>query len=249
MSCIKPVATGIILAVALSIPIFPQTISDNNFHAWFMYFGDHPVSTHWGIHLEGQARRASYLTSWQQFLLRPAANYLFTPNIMGTAGYAFAYSYPYGDHPSARKAFPENRFYEQLLIRNKIKKVAFQHRLRVEQRIVRVNRPAEVPVEQWEFRQRFRYMLRGDIPLPNKRLYLGLYDEFFINFGANRGNRYLDQNRAYAVLGTKLSNFEKFEFGYMYQYIPQRNGLVIENNHTLQFALFSNRPFRSSSSN
>ena len=163
---------------------------------------------------------------------------------MGTVGYAYAYSYPYGNHPSTSKAFPENRVYEQLLIRNKIKKIAFQHRLRVEQRFVRVNRP-DNPTEQWEFRQRFRYMLRGDIPLPNKRLYVGLYDEVFINFGANRGNRYLDQNRAYGALGIKLSKFEKVEVGYMHQYIPQRNGLVVENNHTLQFALFSNRPFRS----
>jgi hypothetical protein len=214
-----------------------------------MYFGDHPVSTRWQIHLEAQARRATYATSRQQFLVRPAVNYLFTPNIMGTVGYAYAYSYPYGNHPSTSKAFPENRFYEQLLIRNKIKKIAFQNRLRVEQRFVRVNRPLQVPPQQWQFRQRFRYMLRGDIPLPNKRLYLGLYDEFFINFGANRGNRYLDQNRAYGALGIKLSKFEKVEVGYMYQYIPQRNGLVVENNHTLQFALFSNRPFRSSATN
>jgi hypothetical protein len=27
----------------------------------------------------------------------------------------------------------------------------------------------------------------------SKRLYLGLYDEFVINFGANRGPHYLDQ--------------------------------------------------------
>jgi Protein of unknown function (DUF2490) len=237
---------AVILAIIVSAPIFSQTTSDNNVHGWFMYFGDHPVSKHWGIHLEGQARRANYSTSWQQFLLRPAVNYLFTPNIMGTAGYAFAYSYPYGDHPSARKAFPENRFFEQLLIRNKVKKIAFQNRLRVEQRMVRVNRTGVTSAEQWEFRQRFRYMLRGDIPLPNKRLYVGLYDEFFINFGANRGNCYLDQNRAYGALGIKLSTFERIEVGYMYQYIPQRNGLIVENNHTLQFALFSNRPLRSS---
>lgn len=109
--------------------------------------------------------------------------------------------------------------------------------------MVHVPAPQNPLEDQWEFRQRFRYMLRGDIPLPNKRLYLGLYDEFFLNFGGNRGPRYLDQNRAYGALGVKLSPFEKFEIGYMHQYVPQRNGLVTENNHTIQVALFSVRPF------
>jgi len=210
-----------------------------------MYFGDHPVDKHWGIHLEGQARRSTYVSSWQQFLLRPGINYTFNPHVMVTAGYAFAYTYPYGDYPSTRRAFPEHRYWEQLLLRNKLGQVGFQHRLRLEQRMIHTNVTSPVPMQQWQWRQRFRYMLRGDIPLPNKRLYLGIYDEFFINFGANRGLRYLDQNRAYGALGVKLSPFEKFEVGYMHQYVPQRNGLIVEHNHTLQFALFSNRPFRS----
>jgi hypothetical protein len=233
----------VVLLAAISTPLFSQTVSDNNAHAWYMYFGDHPISGRWGVHLEGQARRASYSTSWQQFLLRPAVNYKFSPNIMGTVGYAFAYSYPYGQHPSAERNFAENRYFEQLLVRNQIGKVAFQHRLRLEQRMVQVPAPQNPLEDQWEFRQRLRYMLRGDIPLPNRRLYLGLYDEFFINFGGNRGPRYLDQNRAYGALGLKLSPFEKFEIGYMHQYVPQRNGLVMENNHTIQVALFSSRPF------
>jgi hypothetical protein len=232
------------LFVAISTPLFSQTISDNNAHAWYMYFGDHPLGDHWGIHLEGQARRATYSTSWQQVLLRPAVNYKFTPNIMGTAGYAFAYSYPYGEHPSAKRNFAENRYFEQLLVRNQFRKIAFQHRLRLEQRMVQVPAPQRPLEDQWQFRQRFRYMLRGDIPLPSKRFYLGLYDEFFINFGGNRGSRYLDQNRAYGALGIRLSSFEKFEIGYMHQYVPQRNGLVTENNHTIQVALFSTQPFR-----
>lgn len=232
-----------ILAILVSAPLFSQTISDNNTHAWFMYFGDHPVSKHWGIHLEGQARRATYVSSWQQYLLRPAVNYSFTPNIMVTAGYAFAYSYPYGDHPSSTRNVPEHRFFEQLLLRNKIKEVKLQHRLRVEQREIRIRSAGGPLTEQWQFRQRFRYMLRGDIPLPNKHLYLGLYDEVLLNFGGYRGPRALDQNRAYGALGFKVSQFEKFEVGYMHQYVPQRNGLIVEHNHTLQFALFSNRPF------
>jgi Protein of unknown function (DUF2490) len=236
---------AVVLFCAAFTPLFAQTISDNNAHAWFMYFGDHPVSDRWGIHLEGQARRSTYVNSWQQYLLRPGVNYKFTPNIMGTVGYAFAYSYPYGDFPSTRRGFPEHRYFEQLLLRNKIGKVAFQHRLRVEQRMVRTQTADPVPLTQWEWRQRFRYMLRGDIPLPNKRLYLGIYDEVFLNFGANSASRTLDQNRAYGALGVKLSPFEKFEVGYLHQYVPQRNGRIIEHNHTLQFALFSTRPFHS----
>ena len=213
-----------------------------------MYFGDHPVTKRWGVHLEGQVRRTSYVSGWQQYLLRPGVNYKFTPNIMGTVGYGFAYSYPYGDYPSAKRSFPEHRYWEQILVRNKLGGLGVQNRLRLEQRMIRIYPAGSASHADWQWRQRFRYMLRGDVPLPNKRLYLGLYDEVFLNFGANRGTRTLDQNRAYGALGIKLSKFEKFEFGYMYQYLPQRNGLIIEHNHTLQFALFSVRPFTRSAS-
>lgn len=231
----KPLCMAILLAGVASA----QTIGDTNAHAWFMYFGDHAVSQRWGVHLEGQWRRADIGTEWQQLLLRPGVNYQLRPNLMLTAGYGYVRTHPYGDFPSAAR-FPEHRTYEQVLWTQRAGRIPIQHRLRLEQRWVGQTQGG--PIASWQYRNRFRYMLRGDIPLRG-RTYLGLYDELFLAFGRNRGPQSVDQNRAYGALGYNLGKPGRIEVGYMHQYVPQRNGIVKEHNHTLQVAFYSKLPF------
>jgi len=111
---------------------------------------------------------------------------------MLTAGYAFVEAWPYGDFPG-KAPFPEHRFYEQALIKQKLSSIPLQHRLRVDQRLVGLVPEPHAAVHSWQLRQRFRYMLRADFPLPlgdGKRRPFGLaiYDEVFVNFGADRGD-------------------------------------------------------------
>ncbi len=239
-SCLVALLAGAVAAA--------QTIADNNFHGWLMYFGDHPVSDRWGVHLEAQVRRANGGLAPQQLLLRPAVNFTVNPHLMLTAGYAFVRTSRYGDFPGPA-AFPEHRFYEQALIRHKLGKIPIQHRLREEQRLVGSVPGPAFDVNGWESRQRFRYMLRGDIPLPfpvhaRKPFGIGLYDEIFVQFGANHGARNFDQNRAYGALTYKVTKNNRLEFGYLHQYVAQRNGRIVEHNHTWQVALYSVTPFR-----
>lgn len=214
---------------------------------WFMYFGDHPIGKGWGAHLEGQVRRANAGLTWQQLLLRPGVNYEVNKHLLLTGGYAYVRTPPYAPRPTSTAVVPEHRFFEQVLIKHNIGRVKFQHRLRQEQRFIGLVRARDADVEGWESRNRFRYMLRGDIPLHignSKRFGIALYDEFFVQFGANRGPRHLDQNRAYGAITYQVSKSNRFEVGYLHQYIPQRNGIVLEHNHTLQFALFSVAPIK-----
>ena len=234
---------GVAVAMLAALtPSFAQTITDHNANAWLMYFGDHALNSRWGVHLEGQARRSGAGLGWQQLLLRPGVNFQINRLISATVGYGFVNAYPYGAFPS-KATLPEHRVFEQLWIKHPAGRIDLQHRLRLEQRAMQVIPTSSPTARETEFRQRFRYMLRGDIPV-SKRFYLGAYDEFFVNFGGNRGPRYLDQNRAYGALGFKLSGFEKLEIGYLHQYVPQRNNRIIEHNHTLQVGIFSSRPFR-----
>jgi Protein of unknown function (DUF2490) len=237
-----------LFTLALSLPSTAQTVQDSNFHGWLMYFGDHPVSDRWGAHLEAQFRRTNGGLAPQQLLLRPGVNDTMNSHLMLTGGYAYVRTSRYGGFPSTA-AFPENRFFEQALIKHNVGKIGIQHRLRLEQRLVGSVPGPDADVESWETRNRFRYMLRGDIPLPignrnNRRFGIALYDEVFYQFGANRGPRYLDQNRAYGALTYKITRTNRLEFGYLHQYVAQRNGRIVEHNHTLQVALFSVTPFR-----
>lgn len=230
-------------------PLPAQKIQDLNSHGWFMYFGDHPVSDRWGLHLEGQWRRADGITQWQQLLLRPGVNYSLKPNLILTLGYGFVRTHPYGDFPGPR-VFPEHRVFQQLLAKHKGGPFRWQHRFRLEQRLIdqgRLGGPSE-----WQYRNRFRYMLRSDFPLQREALarkgaYLGLYDEVFLAFGGHRGPQAVDQNRAYGAIGYNFGLIGRLEAGYMHQYVPQRNGRIVEHNHTAQVAFYSNFPFRKSS--
>jgi hypothetical protein len=217
-----------------------------------MYFGDHAVSGGpWGVHLEGQWRRHDAGARWQQLLLRPGVNYQVNENLMLTAGYAFVDTFRYGEFPIAQR-FPEHRIFQQAALKHPVGRVGLQHRYRLEQRFLgEVSVDGNVRrVNRWRHENRFRYMVRAVVPLRGPTSakggwYLALYDEFFLNFGANVAANIFDQNRAYAAVGYGLRGDTRLEFGYMNQIAQQRNGRIFELNHTLQLAVFSTFPFGS----
>jgi hypothetical protein len=234
------------LLIALSAQIcFSQTstakLQDHNFNGWYMYFGDHPFKGKWGLHLEGQWRRYQVITKPQQLLLRPAINYDLNPNVMLTAGYGYITSHRYGDYPAQFPA-PEHRIFQQFLLKHNSGKVAFQHRYRLEQRWIGIMQEAPGGGAErvaWRFQNRFRYFFKGVVPLGKTKNFAAFYDEIFLGFGPNIGASIFDQNRAYAAFGRKLTDNNKIEIGYLNQLVAQRNGMVLEVNHTLQFAWFS----------
>lgn len=235
----------LVLGIPALIPAQPASrVSDHNSHAWYMYFGDHKVSGNWGVHLEGQWRRSDLGVNWQQLLLRPGVNYHASRNTMFTLGYGYVRTYPYGDYP-APGAFPEHRIYQQALMRQPVGRATLQHRYRLEQRWIGViNTPDRSPqLAHWRPQDRFRYMLRGDIPVTG-RWSAAAYNELFVNFGRNLGPNVFDQNRAYVAVGYNTGKLGRLEVGYMNQILAQRNGRVFEFNHTVQVAFFSTVPLR-----
>jgi len=225
--------------------VFPQDrVSTSNAHAWYSYFGDHPVSKRWELHLEGQWRRHDLGLTWQQLLIRPGVNFELNPNVILTAGYGFVDTFQYGEYPVPYR-FPEHRLFEQVLLKHKVGKFDLQHRYRLEQRFFGVRSdPAINRIDSSRYENRFRLLTRVNIPLTaDKKYYIGTFDEFFINFGKNVAANVFDQNRAYVALGLPVARATKIEIGYMLQIIQQRNGRVFEYNHTLQVNLFSNLPF------
>lgn len=231
-----------LFALLFCIPTFAESVDNAN--AWFMYFGDHPIAkSKWGVHLEGQWRRADMGTAWQQLMLRPAVNYQLNKKISLSGGYGFVDTFPYGDAPVAAK-FPEHRLFEQVIVNQRIKKLDFQNRFRLEQRnLGTMARQPDGSFERigWRYENRVRYMLRTNIPL-SKKNYIGLYNEIMFNFGKNVANNVFDQNRAYIAYGREFGRDTRLELGFLEQTLQQRSGLI-ENNHTLQIAIYSKIPF------
>lgn len=247
ITTLKTVLTTCLLAITLlaemNATAQPIRTYDNNNNVWLMYFGTHALSSKWSLHTEVQLRRHNFIADPQQLLLRTGINYNLSPRAMVTLGYAFVETYPYGDYPAAT-AFPEHRIYEQLLLKDQHGIAALQHRFRLEQRwITFANQPGAT------YLNRVRYMFRSNFALSGKtidkgELYIGWYDEIFINFGKNVARNVYDQNRFYLALGYKITNTSSLELGYMNQNVAQRNGNIFENNHTLQAAFIHNSDLR-----
>ena len=219
-----------------------QRLIDFNQHAWLSYSGDHAVAGRWGLHFDAQWRRADVGTEWQQYQLRPGLNYSFSPSVLFTLGYAFTRAYPYGDYP-VRSAFPEHRVYQQLVVRQSLGSLRIQHRSRLEQRFVRYPDPQP---RSGTYQNRFRYLLRAEIPLGSTDTgwpswYLPTYNEVLIGIPPNYGARPFDQNRLFVGIGKSLGA-ANVEVGYMNQFIGQRNGRVFEFNNTLFVTITSGIP-------
>lgn len=248
---IAPMVTLFMLPYLFTTGQNNRTMRDQ-FHAWFMYIGDHKVSRTWGLHAEVQFRRADFVSSGQQLLLRTGINYHITSAAFFTAGYCFVETYPYGDFP-VKATFPEHRIWEQFQFKTSLGRVEILSRYRLEQRFSHL--PVPLVNGNWEpgnavYTNRLRPLTRFSMPVNSKSMqeksvYITVYEEPFISFGKNVGYNILDQNRAYAAFGYVVPKIGRLEIGYLNQIVMRPGGTQAELNHTLQIGLSSNVPWYS----
>lgn len=223
------------IAFFISVTVRAQNdrLNDYNSTNWLQTFATVPVNKKWSIHTEYQWRRTDGLKNWQQSLLRTGVNYKLNENVLLHAGYAWAETFAYGDYPIASNGtFPEHRIYEQLVLRQQMKKFLLTHRFRVEQRWVgRVKAGTGREIEDWLFLHRFRYQFRTQYNITSK-IYMAAADELFIGAGKNVGANIFDQNRIFILAGIRLNKNITMEGGYFNQTLQQ--GRRINNNTIMQ---------------
>ena len=164
-----------------------------------------------------------------------------------STAYAYVTTHRYGEYP-VLAPFPEHRIYQQATVQQKAGRADFQHRFRLEQRWIGQKLPPELPIpgiDPWRYQNRFRYLLRLVVPFEQKPWYFASQNEIFLNYAPMHGARVFDQNRAYAAIGRLLGKDTRIEAGYLQQTLLQRNGRVLEFNHTIHIAVFSRLPFGS----
>ena len=196
---------------------------------WLMYFGTNKISEKFSIHSELQYRNHTISpTNIEQLLLRTGLNYHFKPNASATFGYAHIGNHVY---ESVRKSpeTEEHRIWQQLLTTNNIGRVKFEHRYRLEERFA-----------ESDFKMRFRYRLMLFVPLNRPKIetgtmYLGVYDEIFINDKAT----FFDRNRLYGGLGYQYADNIHFQVGVLRQEVQTKSKTF------LQFGLIFNMDLRS----
>jgi hypothetical protein len=239
-------ALAAILLAGISSWACAQKQIVSQYHSWFLYTGNHRLTDKLGLHTEYQWRRASWVTSWQQSLLRLGVDYRLGEQATVTLGYAYIITWPYGEQPVNEK-FTEHRLWQTLTLTQRQGRFYFNHRFRPEQRWLQGN--GNGGTSHYTYRNRMRYRFLVNYPLNRKEMgpatwFASASDEIFIQFGPNFGRNYLDQNRLFAGIGYQFSAHGNVQAGYLQQFIVKSDGLKAERNHTLQLALFYNFDWR-----
>ena len=219
-------------------------ILDTNVNSWFVYAGDHQIKGPWGVYSEMQVRRSDIVAIWQQFQVRDAVTYRFSPRVQAAVGYVFTNTLPYGDFPAAR-SFTEQRTYQQIALKHGVGALELEHRFRTEQRWIQNFTGATDYF--WRYQNRVRYQARVVLPITKTdsaghQWYLFGGNEILVQYGPNRGPNRFDQTRPFAGVGYKLTRNNKVEVGYLNQYIIQRNDRIIESDHTFRVQWSSSTP-------
>lgn len=225
--------------------------------SWYMYFGDHPVTKSYGVHLEAQYRAQGIGQDPTQLMLRPGVFRSFPKGMMVSMLYAYVRDYPYQGGPLAdvRRTGPqpEHRLAEEFRWTHTLAsyggmRATAQHRFRLEQRWLGQSSEGE-GVYDWHFAERARYRLYVQFPVGRNTRnawpdYVAAYNEIMVRFGPHGGTSAIDQNRTYGALGWKLSPGFNLEAGYLHQYFPRPNGFVGEHNNAFQLSISSTASLR-----
>ena len=249
-----PAAVRVLIAIVMAATIYGINVSaqaedrrtESNGRAWYMYFGDHPIRNNspWGFHFDGQLRMEGAFERRNQLLLRPGLNYDLNETVQFSGGYAFINTNPPEESPPNFDV-PENRVWQQLILRQRVGTVGLTHRYRLEQRFignVTGNDAGEGEVLDHFHVNRFRYFIKGTVPLYRDDRYVAFYNELMVGFGDNVKRNIFDQNRAYGAIGFRTGPSTSFEIGYLLQTVQRPTGNVIQHNHTFQLGYFTSRP-------
>jgi hypothetical protein len=227
-----------------------QNIVDQDL-AWLALFGNHRLNERWGLHTEYQLRRHGPVEHWQQSLLRLGVDHYLPTGPILTVGYAWIYTWPYGEQPVAFD-FDEHRIWQQLIFNQKAGLFHFNHRYRAEQRFLeqqRIQPDGTSIAKGFIFKQRARYRLMVSYPLMRQTradglFFLAAYNEIFVGFGRNIDRNVFEQNRLYGGVGWRYSTNGNVRIGYLNQYIIKSDGSQAERNHTVELAVTYNIDWR-----
>ncbi|MFN4298130.1 MAG: DUF2490 domain-containing protein [Thermaurantimonas sp.] len=171
------------------------------------------------------------------FIYRTGLSWHFTPQVVGTAGYAFLNTSPIVDGLLARS---EHRPWGQLVFNFKIGEAAqFNHRVRYDYRIRQSVLAGEILDGEWVANHRLRFMSSLRFPLVGRSLgnykpFFSINNEILFNFGKNIIWNYFDQNRSWINFGYQIPN-ATFQLGYMLRWVQGSTPGNVTYYHTALF--------------
>jgi hypothetical protein len=204
-----------------------QNNGEDDWGAWYMYFGTNKIADKFSVHTEAQFRFYETTGNFNQLLLRTGLNYHISPDAIVTLGYGYINTDGTFEEFSDEINSKENRIFQQLILKNKVGEFLFEHRYRLEQRFLDFG-------EETDTQHRARYRLQLTLPLTDI-FFINLYDEVFLNLQ----DQVFGQNRLYAALGLHITENSSVQIGYL------KNHFSSANFDRIQLGIFFNPDLRS----
>lgn len=180
-----------------------QETGEDEWGAWYMYFGTNKIAKRFSIHTEAQFRYYEPTSNFNQLLLRTGLNYHINPNAIGTMGYGYiSTDGSFEEFPNETNS-KEHRIFQQFILKNKVWELHFEHRYRLEQRFLDFG-------DTTDTQHRARYRIQVTLPLTNT-FFLNFYDELFINLQDDL----FGQNRLYGAVGIHITENSSMQIGYL----------------------------------
>jgi hypothetical protein len=201
---------------------------------WFAVNPNIRFAEKWQVVTDAQFR---YVHDFEnmQYMIRAGLSYDITPNLsVVPVGYAFIYNYKYGKQP-AGFVNHEQRLWQQVYYKHKIKNIPVNHRFRLEERWLQEHSATNQSDDYSDYQWRARYRILANIPLTRKTLdpktlYLSVWDEFFISWGETVTFNKINQNRIFIGPGYQITKNTQIQAGFYRQQLIKANGAKQENN-------------------
>jgi len=206
--------------------VVAQNTGEDDWGAWYMYFGTNQIAEKLSIHSEAQFRYYETGGNFNQLLLRTGLNYHINPNAIATFGYAYINTDSTFEEIINEVNSKENRIFQQFILKNKVGEFYFEHRYRLEQRFIDFGSFTDT-------QHRARYRLQITLPLTDT-FFLNAYDEVFLNLQ----DEIFGQNRLYFAFGVNITENSNLQIGYL------KNHFNRINFDRLQLAIFFNPDLR-----
>jgi hypothetical protein len=230
-----------VLGAFFAFPSSAQRETVNQSVEWLGVTSNIKISNRVSLLAEGQFRFVQSLDP-MQFQFRTGIDISVNKSLsIMPLGYVYTWNELYGKQP-ASFVNNEHRLFEQMVYKQHVGRVHFQHRLRLEQRFIQIHSTnnGEVINEGYHLKtQRYRYRFSVNIPLNKSKmeagtLYANIYDEVFLSRGKSVSYHQPDQNRVFAGVGYQFTKLVSMQAGAFYQLLIKSNGTKQENNVGLQ---------------
>ncbi|MEP7108947.1 MAG: DUF2490 domain-containing protein [Ferruginibacter sp.] len=188
-------------------PVQAQSFQ-NQIGSWNIINAKVNINNQWSLFIEPQLRSLSFYNQFHYYEIKAGATYNINSKFAVTGGFGSYNTYSEGGNFKMPYKQKEMRTWVQLVMKQHLERITFDHRYRAEQRFTNNG-----------FRNRFRYRLNAVVPINNKEVipktfYAAVWNEVFFTDTAP----YFERNRFFIGGGYEVNETLAFQTGYVHQF-------------------------------